>query len=215
MLSTFFQRKVIEHRSAKTNRGKSLCKDQQECGSSQWRNEILFGSDRRGRGERLFSAIWRSLSLTQQISTEDIWMNAHIANDTGQGDGRIDVLEEKKDRSITNKGIPTRPFQLKSFSMDWSWHEHGEAKGKEDFFDLLFTSNEEWRLNGTFKAAAWLVQPSVHSTAAEKISSTAFASSRLTADLDRSKREGTPLTIVHSSSTVDAKDSPTSSFTIE
>ena len=34
--------------------------------------ENLFGSDRRGRGERLFSSIWRSLSLTQQISTEDI-----------------------------------------------------------------------------------------------------------------------------------------------
>jgi hypothetical protein len=104
MLSAFFQRKVIEHRSdprfAKTNRGKSLCKDQQECCSSQWRNEILFESDRRGRGEILFSSIWRSVSLTQQISTEQ--MSIACVNTRFHSSTRFfSSIDGQKNQSVT------------------------------------------------------------------------------------------------------------------
>jgi hypothetical protein len=75
-------------------------------------------------------------------------MNAHIANDTGQGDGRIDVLEEKKDRSITNKGISTGCLPILFYStisvgviLNGIQVETNMVKRKEKNISSIFSSN--------------------------------------------------------------------------
>ena len=97
------------------------------------------------RGYRLFSfanvhGIHGHGDLHRWISE---WMH-RLPTTLVNGDGGIDVLEEKKDRSITNKGISTRPFQLEWFSMGFKLKRTWRSERKRRF--LRSSLHIEWRI---------------------------------------------------------------------